>query len=109
MLLWQIRASLRPRDGWQSPGSARAASRLIPEPQPVRMTPPGDKQRCHSLTGGTVAPSAVDPCTRLRPARPSLPFLLRLFLPVIYFAVRKECGEFTTGRWPSLALCWPLL
>lgn len=27
------------------------------------------------------------------------------FLPVIYFSVRKECGEFTTGRWPCFGQC----
>lgn len=38
------------------------------------------------------------------PSPPSLSFLLRSFSPAIYFSVRKECGEFTTGRWPSLSL-----
>lgn len=31
------------------------------------------------------------------------------FILVIYFSVRKECGEFTTGRWPCFRQCGGLL
>lgn len=53
------------------------------------MTPPGDKPHL-----SVVYPMCGDFVIIIPPV---------FFLRVIYFSVRKECGEFTTGRCPSLS------
>lgn len=77
----------------------RRASLSRPAASRVRQ-PPGPG----SGSGFTQAASAVYPGAGTPLSGPSLSFLLRSFSPAIYFSVRKECGEFTTGRWPSLSL-----
>lgn len=78
-LLHQMRVSPRPRKGRLAWGAPRGRGGGITLPGRVA-------QLC---SGGCSVPV-------------SLSFLQRFFSRVIYFPVGKECGEFTTGRWPSL-------
>lgn len=103
-LLWQMPGSLRPQRvsaawrNWEGRWGRGCVSWSPPETLPEQQGDTASAWTGSLCCQRPAALRALTPACLGRHYHSSCVF----FPLVIYFSVRKECGEFTTGRWPLL-------